>query len=61
MFGDRLIFFARPLPRSTSARLTARGGGLPNLSYDVTALIGEVGMGQVYQITDTKLNRQVAC
>ena len=29
-------------------------------SYDVTALIGEGGMGQVYQATDTKLNRQVA-
>ena len=29
-------------------------------SYDVTALIGEGGMGQVYQATDTKLNRRVA-
>ena len=28
--------------------------------YDVTVLIGEGGMGQVYQATDTKLNRQVA-
>ena len=28
--------------------------------YEVTALIGEGGMGQVYQATDTKLNRQVA-
>ena len=28
--------------------------------YQVTALIGEGGMGQVYQATDTKLNRQVA-
>ena len=28
--------------------------------YDVTALIGEGGMGQVYQATDTKLNRHVA-
>ncbi len=28
--------------------------------YDVTALICEGGMGQVYQATDTKLNRQVA-
>ena len=28
--------------------------------YDVTALIGEGVMGQVYQATDTKLNRDVA-
>ena len=28
--------------------------------YDVTALIGEGGMGQVYQATDTKLKGQVA-
>ncbi len=28
--------------------------------YDVTALIGEGGMGQVYLTTVTKLNRQVA-
>ena len=28
--------------------------------YDVTALIGEGSMGQVYQATDTKLKRQVA-
>ena len=28
--------------------------------YDVIALIGERGMGQVYQATDTQLNRQVA-
>ena len=28
--------------------------------YDVTALIGAGGMGQVYRSTDTKLNRDVA-
>jgi serine/threonine protein kinase len=28
--------------------------------YDVTALIGEGGMGQVYRARDTTLNRQVA-
>ncbi len=28
--------------------------------YDVTALIGKGGMGQVWQATDTQLNRQVA-
>ena len=28
--------------------------------YDVTALIGEGGTGQVHQATDTKLKRQVA-
>ena len=28
--------------------------------YDVTALIGEGGLGEVYQARDTKLDRDVA-
>ena len=28
--------------------------------YEITALIGEGGMGRVHQATDTKLKRQVA-
>ncbi len=28
--------------------------------YDVTALIGEGGMGEVYRARDTKLDRDVA-
>src|SRR5512143_225732 len=39
------------MPLSTGARLGV---------YEVTALIGEGGMGQVYRARDTKLNRDVA-
>jgi serine/threonine protein kinase len=39
------------MARTVSARLG---------DYDVTALIGEGGMGQVWPATDTQLNRQVA-
>ena len=41
----------RPMPLEVGSRIA---------HYDVIALIGESGMGQVYQATDTKLNRQVA-
>ena len=35
-------------------------GGDRLAHYDVTALIGEGGMGQVYRATDTQLDRDVA-
>ncbi len=41
----------QPMPLTIGSRLG---------HYDVTALIGEGGMGQVYQATDTKLNRRSA-
>ena len=33
---------------------------MPVGHYDVTSLLDEDGMGQVWQATDTQLNRQVA-
>ena len=55
-------------PRPSIYRMTARSAQQPVAleigsrlgHYNVTALIGEGGMGQVYQATDTKLKRQVA-
>jgi len=45
--------------RYTSSRLTLTPGTRLG-SCDITAAIGEGGIGQVYRATDTKLKRQVA-
>jgi len=50
VFGDII----RPTPTMPIAPGTRLG------VYDVTAQIGEGGMGQVFLATDTKLKRQVA-
>ena len=34
--------------------------GAKLLHYEITAQLGEGGMGVVYQVTDTRLNREVA-
>jgi serine/threonine protein kinase len=51
--------FSHPT-RYTSSRLPLTPGGTCLGIYEVTALIGEGGMGLVYRARDTKLNRYVA-
>ena len=45
---------------SSSAQFMSLNVGTRLGHYDVTALIGEGGMGQVYRATDTQLGREVA-
>ena len=48
------------LRRSYTAQPMALEVGSRLWHYDVTALIGEGGMGQVYRATDTQLGRDVS-
>src|SRR5687767_4990724 len=52
-------FAARDANRYTSGRLALTPGTRLGV-YEVTAQIGQGGMGEVYRATDTKLKRQVA-
>jgi Tol biopolymer transport system component len=54
-----VILAARPSGSYNPSRLALTPGTRLGV-YEVTALIGEGGMGQVFRATDTKLKRQVA-
>ena len=60
VFSTPCCRFCRNTAKTPSDRRMALNVGSRLGHYDVTALIGEGGMGQVYQATDTKLSRQVA-